>query len=1071
MSCKEDRSTPFWDTSRSENERLDWLVANMTLDEKLHCVSSGGYDLKRLGIPGHNLGGEAAHGVEARNDQNGLGKPDISTSFPQPIGMSATWDTELIEEAGKVTGTEARVIANRHNGQGLSRWAPTVDLERDPRWGRNEEDYGEDPFLTGEMASSYVKGMQGEDPNYICCAATLKHFYGNNTEAGRGWKNSSIDPRNRNELYLEPFRRVITKGGASGVMTAYNRINGVPGILNPEVQSILKDQYGLLHAVGDGGAMAQVANVHHYFGLNAETVSAALKAGVDGMSDRPDQVYSAAKKAFELGLLQEKDLDRSIRNTYRLKIRLGLYDRESRNPYDRLTEKDLCSDHNREISAKIAEESIVLLRNDEHFLPFSVREISDNADITDGADACGAEDTGATEAAGAVGAAESADAAGASDMVGVMDAADAAGVAEKIALVGPLSDAWYPDWYGGIPPYRKTLRQGLEEVTGKSIPCAEGYDRVIFRVDGKAVALDDDGSLVVGGEPDEFYRMDWGTGNYTFRSVRTGKFLTSGLYDAFEHPERLGKISATADSPFDWFVMEIFHIEKKEGGTFTISDRFHRPLAVRPDKTIYAEREDGRASLFSMEVTADGTREVVNLAKTHEKVILALGSCPMIGAKEEIDRKTIMLPPAQQKLIDRVTEVNENVLIVFLTNYPYSFTEGGKAASGLSSDEFSEARRKTALPGQSAFSAPASDRVPQKTRRAKAILWSASGSQDCGTALARTIFGLSAPAGRTNETWYQSDDQLPDINDYDVIKGRRTYRYFDGEVIWPFGYGLTYTDFSYNNLSLAMVDPSLIEASFEVTNTGFMVSDEVAELYAVMPRTRVPRPLRQLVGFRRLHDVRPGETVRVHFRIPTAELSYYDTISGSMMTEKGDYLFFAGRSSADRQTEKVLHIPGAVPGKRDTARRIRADHYDDYDNIELTEGEFGMTAVSLRDESKEGKIVFRDCRIEDGATHGKLLLKSGKGCRIQFLAGNKEVLAFHGDTSSYTATASFRENSLNEGDPAPERWPAVWDEVEFALPDLEEADRKNTVITIRMEGDVKLLSFLLYRPDVNARQF
>ena len=382
--------------------------------------------------------------------------------------------------------------------------------------------------------------------------------------------------------------------------------------------------------------------------------------------------------------------------------------------------------------------------------------------------------------------------------------------------------------------------------------------------------------------------------------------------------------------------------------------------------------------------------------------------------------------------------VNENVLIVFLTNYPYSFTEGGKAASGLSSDEFSEARRKTALPGQSAFSAPASDRVPQKTRRAKAILWSASGSQDCGTALARTIFGLSAPAGRTNETWYQSDDQLPDINDYDVIKGRRTYRYFDGEVIWPFGYGLTYTDFSYNNLSLAMVDPSLIEASFEVTNTGFMVSDEVAELYAVMPRTRVPRPLRQLVGFRRLHDVRPGETVRVHFRIPTAELSYYDTISGSMMTEKGDYLFFAGRSSADRQTEKVLHIPGAVPGKRDTARRIRADHYDDYDNIELTE---------------------------------KLLLKSGKGCRIQFLAGNKEVLAFHGDTSSYTATASFRENSLNEGDPAPERWPAVWDEVEFALPDLEEADRKNMVITIRMEGDVKLLSFLLYRPDVNARQF
>ena len=261
--------------------------------------------------------------------------------------------------------------------------------------------------------------------------------------------------------------------------------------------------------------------------------------------------------------------------------------------------------------------------------------------------------------------------------------------------------------------------------------------------------------------------------------------------------------------------MEIFHLEKNgggtsgsgsshkenEGGTFTISDRFRRPLAVRPDHTIYAQQKDGRASVFTMEVTADGTKEAVNLARTHKKVILALGSCPMIGAKEEIDRKTIMLPSSQQKLIDQVTEVNENVLIVFITNYPYSFMEGGKTASGL--------------PG---------DLLQEGVRRAKAILWSASGSQDMGTALARTIFGLSAPAGRTNETWYKRDDQLPDINDYDIIKGRRTYRYFDGEVIWPFGFGLTYTDFTYRNLSLAMAGPSLVEASFEVTNTGSAVS-------------------------------------------------------------------------------------------------------------------------------------------------------------------------------------------------------------------------------------------------------
>ena len=153
----------------------------------------------------------------------------MTTSFPQPIGMSASWDPELIKQAGEVTGNEARVIWHRHPDYGFSRWAPTVDLERDPRWGRNEECYGENPVLTGKMAGAYIEGMQGDDPKYLRCASTLKHFYGNNTEVGRGWKNSSIDPRNKYELYLEPFRRCIEESGAEGIMTAYNRINGTVG--------------------------------------------------------------------------------------------------------------------------------------------------------------------------------------------------------------------------------------------------------------------------------------------------------------------------------------------------------------------------------------------------------------------------------------------------------------------------------------------------------------------------------------------------------------------------------------------------------------------------------------------------------------------------------------------------------------------------------------------------------------------------------------------------------------------------------------------------------------------------
>ena len=218
------KTTPFWNAALPIEERLDWLMSAMTIDEKLSCFASKVFDIERLGIPALSVGGEAAHGVEARNDQNELGEPEVTTSFTQPIGMSATWNPELIKQAGAVTGKEARVIYHRHPDRGLSRWAPTIDLERDPRWGRTEEGYGEDPFLIGEMSSAYIQGMQGDDPHYLRVASTLKHFYANNTEEGRGWKNASIDPRNKYELYLEPFRRAIEKGGAEAGADRVHRL-------------------------------------------------------------------------------------------------------------------------------------------------------------------------------------------------------------------------------------------------------------------------------------------------------------------------------------------------------------------------------------------------------------------------------------------------------------------------------------------------------------------------------------------------------------------------------------------------------------------------------------------------------------------------------------------------------------------------------------------------------------------------------------------------------------------------------------------------------------------------------
>lgn len=537
---------PFLDESLPIEKRLDWLLTAMTIDEKLECLATRVPTLERLGIAGFSVGGEAAHGVEARNDQNGEGAAEPTTSFPQPIGMSATWDPELIRRAGAVTGKEARVLYQRHPDLGLSRWAPTVDLERDPRWGRTEEGYGEDPLLTGEMAGAFVRGLQGDHPKYLQTAATLKHFYGNNTEEGRVYKSTSLDPRNKMELYLEPFRRVIEDSHAEAVMTAYNRVNGIPGMLNPEVKEILKEQYGVGHVVCDGGAMELVANMHHYYGTHAETLANAVRAGVDGMSDNPEVVKAAAKEAYELQLISEAEIDTALRNMFRTKLRLGIYDEERSNPYNLVTEADLNSEENKEICRQVSREAIVLLKNENEILPVTEEKW------------------------------------------------------ESAALIGPLSDVWYPDWYGGTPPYQKTLRQGIREVTGKEILCADGRDRVIFKYGNKGAAVAEDGTLILS-----------------------------------EHP-----------------------------------------------------------AVFELEIVENGLKQACELAKNSELVILALGCNSMVNAKEEVDRTTLALPPVQEQLLREVHKVNPNIILVLLSNYPYTINY-------------------------------AKEKIP-------AILWSAAGSQEMG---------------------------------------------------------------------------------------------------------------------------------------------------------------------------------------------------------------------------------------------------------------------------------------------------------------------------------------------------
>lgn len=954
------KNTPFWDAALPIEKRLDWLLEEMTIEEKLECLSSSAPDLERLGIPGMSVGGEAAHGVEARNDQNDLGEAEPTTSFVQPIGISSTWDPELIRKAGEVVGTEARVLYHRHPDRGLSRWAPTVDIERDPRWGRTEEGYGEDPLLTGEMASAYIRGLEGEHPKYLRVAATLKHFYGNNTEVGRGWKNSSIDPRNKYELYLETFRRVIEKGKPEAVMTAYNKINGTPGMLNHEVQDILKDQYGLKHAVSDGGAMTLVAGSHHYFGTHAETLAASLKAGVDAMSDDPHTVAEAAREGWELGILEEKDVDRAIRNMFRTKLRLGIYDRDAVNPFDCVTEADLLSEESKKICSQVSREAVVLLKNQENILPLAKEE------------------------------------------------------AEGIALIGPLADVWYPDWYGGKAPFTTTLKQGVEEVSGLSTEYTDGLDHVIFQCGNKGIAVADDETLYLSENPDIFVKEEWGEGSYTFRCVRTGKYMNTRFGNPAENMQ--GRLAAERENVLDWFVFEKFGLSEQENGVVLL-DRFEKPVQVHEDGSLWTGNS-GEGTVFGIKVVKDGLKEAVALAAGKKTVILALGCNSMINAKEEVDRTTISLPSRQEMLAREIAAINKRVIVVLFSNYAYALGE-----------------IKECIP---------------------AMLWSATGAQDMGLAMAETIFGINAPAGRLSLTWYKDDSQLPDIDDYDIIKGKRTYRYFTEETLYPFGHGLTYTQFAYSNLQAFHKNESVMVVQFEVTNLGERASDEVAQVYGAAPVSRVRKPVRQLLGFKRLKDVCPGETRTVRIEIPISEFAFYDVVSRRMMVESGVYTVYAGASSAEAEISSQIEIHGEELLKRDLSVKIAADHYDDYENIVLTEGHFGYKAVTPKDNGQKGVLVYKSCILPEKGSTMVLHMHSARECCVEIAADGKVIGRWNGNTREYAlfpqmALDSAMARELKERIAS---WEPVYTDVRIPLSGVSGCEPVDVMLTLT--GDAKL---------------
>lgn len=455
----------FRDSSLSFDERVKDLLSRLTIEEKAGLLPSHMAAVPRLDIGEWYVGAEVARGYVSRN-------PDEPTTvFPQPIGLSGTFDTELMEKAGLAAGKEARVLNKRHPSGHLMLWGPTVDLCRNPLWGRNEEGYGEDPFLTGEMSAAYTKGLADRHGEYLQSIPTLKHFCANNTENERGTASSDIEPRTLNEYYYAAFERPITCGGAYSIMAAYNELSGVPAVVNPDIQKVLKDKWGLGFAVTDGGDFSQNVAFHGYSTSHAETIALAIKNGVDVMTDCEDVVAASALEAVKSGLVSEKDIDKALYNSLLARFRLGEFD--EKHPFSDIDESVLDCEEHKKLNHRAALEQTVLLKND-GILPLA----------TD----------------------------------------------KSVAVIGLNGNCNLMDWYTGYSSYNTTI---LDGVRGKFVKAEydNACDHVVIKSEltGKYLGVADDTVSAIYEKDDPralFEKAEYGHDETTYRSLYNNKYIT-----------------------------------------------------------------------------------------------------------------------------------------------------------------------------------------------------------------------------------------------------------------------------------------------------------------------------------------------------------------------------------------------------------------------------------------------------------------------------------------------------------------------------------------------------------------
>jgi beta-glucosidase len=859
-------ATPaYGNPSLATDKRVDDLVSRLTLEEKVLQMQHTAPAIPRLGIPSYDWWSEALHGIA---------RSGYATVFPQAIGMAATWDTHLVRREAEVIAIETRAKYNQAQREdnhsiyyGLTLWSPNINIFRDPRWGRGQETYGEDPFLTAKLGVAFVTGLQGNDPKYLKAVATPKHYaVHSGPETKRHGFNVDVSPHDLEDTYLPAFRATVTQGHADSVMCAYNAIDGAPACANTYLlEKTLREAWGFQgYVTSDCGAVGDITAGHHFTPDNEHGSAAAVRAGTDTTCG---EEYVTLVKAVKDGLIRESEIDTALKRLFTARFRLGMFDPPSAVPFSQIPMSQDDSPAHRQLALQAARESMVLLKNQDGLLPFktSVKKI---AVIGPNAESLAALEgnyngTPSHPVLPVEGLRK--------QFAGKAEVHYAQGSAYVSQLPVPVPSTVFHTARSRSAPGLKAEYFPNTDFSGKP---------ALTRID-RQIQFDWDAASPAAGIPLTAFAVRWsgtltppGVGDYTFslgaphcwpcqdretyRLYLDDKLVTEGALG-----EDIGNLKAPRFQA---------HFTNTQPHSFRLE---------------YAHRSPRFAAgaTLNWQPPAEALRdEAVKIAQQSDVVVAFVGLSPDLEGEEMPiqvegfsggDRTDIGLPHAQQDLLEALAATGKPLVVVLMN---------GSALA-----------------------------VNWAEQHAAAILEAWYPGEEGGTAIAETLAGANNPGGRLPVTFYASLEQLPPFDDYSMQK--RTYRYFGGKPLYAFGYGLSYASFVYSNLRLSSQrleagQPLTVEA--DVRNTAGISADEVAELYLEYPQSP-GAPLRALKGFERIH-LAPGETRHVAFKLNPRDLSQV-TEKGEHRITPGSYTVFVGASQpaeGAQGLEAKLQITGEV---------------------------------------------------------------------------------------------------------------------------------------------------------------